>query len=330
MTNNHILITGSAGFIGFSVSLELLKQGHKVVGIDNHNDYYLPAIKEARYNILNEYENFTERRINIDDYEAMESVFKEFKISCVLNLAAQAGVRHSLTHPFVYEKTNILGFLNLAELVRHYKVPRFVYASSSSVYGGNTKMPFSESDTVDTPVSLYAASKKSNELIAYSYTHLYGFQSIGLRFFTVYGPWGRPDMAMWLFAEAIETGKKMKVFNNGDMRRDFTYIDDIVQGVVAAIFTDGLDQYEIINIGNNKSEPLMKMISIIEQELGKEGEKELLPMQPGDVKESFADIEKAQKKLSYSPSTTLEKGIPAFISWYKENKDLVDQVIKSR
>ena len=262
------MVTGSAGFIGFSLSLELLKQGHKVVGIDNYNDYYLPALKEARGEILKKYKNFTERRIDLANYNDLELVFKEFKFSCVVNLAAQAGVRYSLTNPFAYEKSNLSAFLNILELVRHYSVPRLVYASSSSVYGGNKKTPFSEADPVDHPISLYAATKKANELMAHCYSHLYGFQSVGLRFFTVYGPWGRPDMAMWLFAEAIGAGEPIKVFNHGNMKRDFTYIDDIVAGVKGAIFSDKLEKYEIFNLGNHKTEQLMDMISLIEKEVG--------------------------------------------------------------
>ena len=320
---NYIMVTGSAGFIGFSLSLELLKQGYKVVGIDNYNDYYLPALKEARGKILKEHKNFTERRIGLENYNDLESVFKEFKFSCIVNLAAQAGVRYSLTHPFVYEKSNVAAFLNILELVRHYNIPRLVYASSSSVYGGNKKTPFSETDSVDSPISLYAATKKTNELMAHCYTHLYGFQSIGLRFFTVYGPWGRPDMAMWLFADAISKGNPIKVFNYGKMKRDFTYIDDIVSGVKESIFSQKLNQYEIFNLGNNKTEQLMDMISLIEKELGTEAKKEMLPIQPGDVPETCADIKAARKKLGYEPATSIEEGIPKFISWFKEHKKLL-------
>ncbi len=324
------MVTGSAGFIGYSLCLDLLKQGYNVVGIDNYNDYYLPALKEGRGDILKRYNNFTECRIDLNNYNDLEQVFKKYKFSCVVNLAAQAGVRYSITHPFVYEKSNVSAFLNILELVRHYNIPRLVYASSSSVYGGNTKVPFSEIDPVDNPISLYAATKKANELMAHCYSHLYGFQSIGLRFFTVYGPWGRPDMAMWLFAEAMLHDNPIKVFNHGNMKRDFTYVDDIVNGIKGSIFSQKLDQYEIFNLGNNRTEQLMDMISILEKELGIEAKKEMLPMQQGDVPETYADIEKARKKLDYEPTTPISTGIPKFISWFKENKKLVAQVHNSR
>lgn len=330
MQEKAIIVTGSAGFIGFHLSHELLKEGYKVVGIDNFNDYYLPAVKEARAEILRKYPNFSEKRIDLCDLPELESVFHQFSVSHVCHLAAQAGVRYSLTHPFVYEKSNLAATLNILEMVRHFGIPRLVYASSSSVYGGNEKVPFSEDDRVDSPISLYAATKKANELMAHCYSHLYGFQTIGLRFFTVYGPWGRPDMAMWLFVEAIKAHKKIKVFNHGDMRRDFTYIDDIIQGVCSALFTDNLDRCEILNLGNHRSEHLMRMISIIEEELGQTAEKEMLPMQPGDIQESFADIEKARKKLGFEPKTPIGKGIPAFIAWYNEHSDLTDLVRQSR
>ena len=234
--SNSIMVTGSAGFIGYSLCLDLLKQGYKVVGVDNYNDYYLPALKEARGNIIKQYSNFTEYRVDLANYEALESIFKKHNFSCIVNLAAQAGVRYSITHPFIYEKSNVAAFLNILELVRHYNIPKLVYASSSSVYGGNKKVPFSEKDPVDNPISLYAATKKTCELMAHCYTHLYRFQSVGLRFFTAYGPWGRPDMALWLFTEAMHRDKPIKVFNNGNMKRDFTYIDDIVNGIKASIF----------------------------------------------------------------------------------------------
>ena len=330
MAKSTIVVTGSAGFIGFHLSRELLKQGHRVIGIDNLNDYYLVAIKEMRHEILKQSGDFKEYRFNLCDRQQLEEVFKAEKIDMVCNLAAQAGVRHSLTHPYVYEQSNIAAFLNILEMVRHHEVPRLVYASSSSVYGGNTKIPFSESDNVDNPISLYAATKKANELMANSYTHLYGFQSIGLRFFTVYGPWGRPDMAMWLFTEAIKSGRKIKVFNHGDMRRDFTYIDDIVNGVVAALFNPNLDKYEIFNLGNHRSEPLMRMIGIIEREIGVTAEKEMLPIQPGDVPESYADIDRARAKLGFDPHTPIDVGIPNFIRWYEEHSKLTDLVAKSR
>lgn len=314
----YIVVTGSAGFIGFNLSRKLLDQGYKVIGIDNFNDYYNVKLKEARSEVLKQHANFTEKKMDLADREGLAEVFKKYPISHVCHLAAQAGVRYSLTHPFVYEESNLAAFLNILETVRHNEIPRLVYASSSSVYGGNTKMPFAESDPVDTPVSLYAATKKANELMAHSYTHLYGFQTVGLRFFTVYGPWGRPDMAMWLFVKAIRAGEPIKVFNYGNMKRDFTFIDDIVNGVCGALFSDGLEQYEIFNLGNHRSEHLMEMIKLIENELGMEAKKEMLPLQPGDVLESYADIEKAQAKLGYHPSTPIADGIPKFIAWYNE------------
>jgi len=330
MSKEVILVTGSAGFIGFHLTKALIKRGCTVVGVDNFNDYYEPAIKEARSAILKKLDGYIEQRVDICDLPALEAVFNEFKIDKVCNLAAQAGVRYSIINPHAYESSNLAGFLNILEMVRHNKIERLVYASSSSVYGGNTKVPFSEEDAVDNPVSLYAATKKANELMAHSYSHLYGFQSIGLRFFTVYGPWGRPDMAMWLFAEAIKTGSELKVFNNGEMKRDFTYVDDIIDGVCGSLFADGLDQYEIFNLGNHQCEPLMKMIDLIEDSMEEKANKVMYPMQPGDVPATYADVSKAQQKLGYNPSTTINDGIPEFIKWYKNNHDLAQKVIDGR
>lgn len=313
-----ILVTGSAGFIGFHVSKCLLKEGDTVIGIDNFNPYYDVKLKEDRNNELEKSDNFTGVRMDMGDSSGMAELFAKENFDAVCNLAAQAGVRHSLTHPHDYITSNITGFLNVLEACRHNKTKRLVYASSSSVYGGNTVLPFSVKDRVDTPVSLYAATKKSNELMAHCYTHLYGFQTVGLRFFTVYGPWGRPDMAMWLFTKAILANEPIKVFNNGDMQRDFTYIDDIVQGVVASIKKEGLSQYEVFNIGNNNSEALMDLIGILEKLLGRKAKKEFLPMQPGDVKATFADIENTKEKLGFKPSTTLDEGMPRFVEWYKD------------
>jgi UDP-glucuronate 4-epimerase len=328
--DGHVLVTGSAGFIGYNLSLDLLSRGYKVVGIDNFNDYYSVALKERRSERLRENSGFIERRMDLRSLDDLNAVFREFRVERVCHLAAQAGVRYSLDHPHVYEQSNLAAFLNILEAVRHNDIPRLVYASSSSVYGGNTNYPFSESDRVDTPVSLYAATKKANELMAHCYTHLYGFQSIGLRFFTVYGPWGRPDMAMWLFTEAIKSGKPIKVFNNGDMRRDFTYVADIVKGVRAAIFADGLDDYEVFNLGNNKSEHLMDMIGVLERSLGAVAEKEFLPLQPGDVPETAADIDKARAKLGFEPETSIDKGIPEFVAWYEEHFDLTSEIARTR
>lgn len=330
LEKKYIMVTGSAGFIGFNLCRRLLKEGNAVVGVDNFNDYYAVELKEARSKELHKYPEFKEERIDISSLPELEVIFKKYKISHICNLAAQAGVRYSLTHPHIYEQSNVAAFLNILEMTRHFKIPRLVYASSSSVYGGNTKMPFAESDCVDTPVSLYAATKKANELMAHCYSHLYGFQTVGLRFFTVYGPWGRPDMAMWLFAEAIKKGKPIKVFNYGNMKRDFTFIDDIINGICGSLFAEGLEQYEIFNLGNHKSENLMDMIGLIEKEMGQEAEKEMLPIQPGDVPESYADVEKAHEKLGFSPATSINEGIPAFISWFNEYSDLTDYIAESR
>jgi len=329
-SSEKILVTGSAGFIGFHLCRRLLEAGHQVVGVDCFNSYYFPGLKEMRSEQLRRHPAFTEYRMDLCDRNGLEKIFRDFQFTRVCNFAAQAGVRYSLTNPYAYNESNITAFLNLLEMVRHHQVPRFLYASSSSVYGGNTKIPFSESDRVDAPISLYAASKRANELMAHCYSHLFGFQTIGLRFFTVYGPWGRPDMAMWLFAEAIRLHQKIKVFNFGDMRRDFTYIDDIVNGVMAALFADNLDRCEIFNLGNNRSEKLLDMIGLIEREMGSPAEKELLPLQPGDVPESFADIDKARAKLGFQPATTIADGVPRFVAWYKENQVLADQVIDWR
>lgn len=311
------LVTGSAGFIGFHVAKYLLDQGDQVVGLDNFNAYYDVKLKEDRNAQLEKYGNYSCVRLDLADTERMNRLFAQEGFDKVCSLAAQAGVRHSLTHPHDYMTANIVGFLNILEGCRHNGIKRLVYASSSSVYGGNTKLPFSEKDRVDNPVSLYAASKKSNELMAHCYTHLYGFQTIGLRFFTVYGPWGRPDMAMWLFTRAILAGEPIKVFNNGDMQRDFTYVDDIVQGVVAALNRDGLEQYEVFNLGNHRSENLLDLIGTIESTLGRETAKEYLPMQPGDVKTTYADIDGAREKLGFEPTTNIAHGVPLFVEWYR-------------
>ncbi len=325
-----ILVTGTAGFIGFHTAMRLLGKGFEVVGADSFNAYYPTVLKEARSEILRKQKGFTEKKLNLADRSAVESLLKEFDFTLVCHLAAQAGVRYSLSNPHAYEESNMMAFLNILELARHGSIKRLVYASSSSVYGGNTKIPFSESDRVDSPISLYAATKKANELMAHCYTHLYSIQTVGLRFFTVYGPWGRPDMAMWLFTEAILAGKNIKVFNYGKMRRDFTFIEDIVGGIEGAMFSDKLDPYEVFNLGNHRSEELMDVISIIEKELGMSAGKDLLPLQPGDVLESYADIDKAEAKLGFSPETSISKGIPAFISWYKSHGDLVQKIREQR
>jgi len=313
-----ILVTGPAGFIGFHVSQALLADGHTVTGYDNFNDYYGVQLKRDRSAILEQNPDFTLVDADLCDYGRLAECVAEGSFDCVCHLAAQAGVRYSLTHPFAYQKSNLEGFLNILEACRHARIPRLVYASSSSVYGGNTKLPFSEEDPVDTPVSLYAATKKANELMAHTYTHLYGLRTIGLRFFTVYGPWGRPDMAMWLFTDAMLRGEPIKVFNHGNMRRDFTYIDDIVAGVQAALFTQDLDPYEVFNLGNHRSEDLMDMIGVIGSELGIDPQMEMLPMQPGDVPATYADIDRARAKLGYNPATPISVGIPRFIEWFRE------------
>lgn len=313
-----ILVTGSAGFIGSYVAHSLLNNGHEVVGLDNFNDYYPVALKEARHARLEARTGYTGVRGDLKDHELLQSIFSQHGFDRVCHLAAQAGVRYSLENPFAYEESNLAGHLNILECCRHHHIARLVYASSSSVYGGNEKIPFSERDPVDHPVSLYAATKKANELMTHAYTHLYGFQSIGLRFFTVYGPEGRPDMAYWLFTEAMLKGRPIKVFNHGDMKRDFTYIDDIVQGVNAALFADGLGQYEIFNLGNNQPESLMDMIHYLAEALGIEPQMEMLPMQPGDVPVTYADIDKAKAKLGYRPAIDLREGLGRFVQWFQE------------
>ncbi|MBT3287679.1 MAG: NAD-dependent epimerase/dehydratase family protein [Victivallales bacterium] len=314
-----IVITGTAGFIGFHLARHLLAEGHEVVGIDNFSDYYSVELKEDRHRLLEASPGYRGERLDLTEGERLLALVNEWQPDVVCNLAAQAGVRYSLTNPHVYQTANLEGFLNILEACRHADPqPRLVYASSSSVYGGNTKLPFSESDPVDTPVSLYAATKKANELMAHSYSHLFGLQTVGLRFFTVYGPWGRPDMAMWLFTKAMLAGEPIKVFNRGNMQRDFTYVDDIVQGLCGAMFAPGLDQYEIFNLGNHRCENLMDMIGMLSDALGVKPEMELLPMQPGDVPATYADVAKAQAKLGFDPSTPIAAGIPAFVEWYRE------------
>ena len=311
-----ILVTGAAGFIGFHLSKSLLIDGIEVLGIDNINNYYDPNLKQARLEELNSFKNFKYEKIDIANKESLAKSFQSFTPNKVVNLAAQAGVRYSIENPYTYMETNLVGFLNVIELCRHNDIEGLVYASSSSVYGSNTKIPFSVSDRVDSPISLYAASKKSNELIAHAYSHLYGLRTTGLRFFTVYGPWGRPDMAMYIFTQKILNGEPIPVFNGGDMKRDFTYIDDIVSGTRAAI--DKNYKCEIFNLGNHISENLMDMIGLIEKELGKQAIIDFQPMQPGDVKESFAEIKKSKEKLGFIPKTSIKNGIPKFIKWYKE------------
>lgn len=313
-----IFVTGTAGFIGSHLAHSLLDDGHEVVGFDNFNDYYGVQIKLDRHARLEGRKGYTGINGDLADYQLLIDSFKLHRPELVCHLAAQAGVRYSITHPFAYQKANLEGHLNILEVCRHAKVQRLVYASSSSVYGGNKKVPFSESDPVDSPISLYAATKKADELMSHTYTHLYGLQTVGLRFFTVYGPWGRPDMAMWMFTKAMLAGQPIQVFNHGDMKRDFTYIDNITFGVKASLFTPELDPYEIFNLGNNNPENLMDMIGLIAKTLGVEPKMEMLPMQPGDVPATYADISKAQKKLGYTPHTPIAEGIPKFVKWYRE------------
>ena len=318
----RILVTGSAGFIGFHLAGRLLRDGHDVAGLDNFNDYYSVQLKRDRHALLlSEHEatgRFSFYENDICDRVALERVFSEFEPECVINLAAQAGVRYSLTHPFEYQKSNLEGFLSVLECCRHApRKPRLIYASSSSVYGGNRELPFSEDQAVDHPVSLYAATKKANELMAHVYTHLYGVQTIGLRFFTVYGPWYRPDMAMYLFADAMTRGDPIKVFNRGEMSRDFTYVDDIVEGIVRCMTGVQFAPYEIFNIGNNRPERLLDMIGLLAKGLGVTPQLELLPMQAGDVPATWANIERLNAKTGYAPRTSLSEGIPRFVAWYR-------------
>ena len=314
----RILVTGAAGFIGSALSHALLDRGHEVVGFDNFNDYYPVVLKEARAARLVPRPGFRMIRGDLADAAALGSVFSGPRFDVVVNLAAQAGVRYSLTNPMAYVQSNLTGFVNVLEACRHHGLPRLVYASSSSVYGGNVKMPFSEDDRVDAPVSLYAATKKSNELMAHTYSHLFGLQVVGLRFFTVYGPWGRPDMALWLFTDAMLAGRPIKVFNHGKMKRDFTYVDDIVAGVVSCVESPDLAQEELFNIGNNRPEDLLHLIDVLAGALGVEPKMELLPMQPGDVPATYADVSRIASRLGYRPTTPIEVGVPAFVKWYRE------------
>lgn len=300
------------------LSKSLLNDGHAVVGIDDFNDYYDPEIKRGREALLTQESQFKGFEVDICDTDRLLEIVHTEDVELVCHLAAQAGVRYSLENPKIYERSNLAGFLSILEVCRHASIGRLVYASSSSVYGGNRKVPFSEEDAVDRPVSLYAATKKANELMAHTYTHLYGIQTIGLRFFTVYGAWGRPDMAYWLFTEAMLSGRPIMVFNNGEMQRDFTYIDDVIAGIKASIFKDDLDQYEVINLGNSRSENLMDMIGIIGNSLGIKPKMEFLPMQPGDVETTFADLTLARSKLDYDPQTPISEGMPRFVNWYKD------------
>jgi UDP-glucuronate 4-epimerase len=333
MNDAPILVTGAAGFIGFHVSRRLLSQGRRVVGIDSMTPYYDPALKEARRNELVKSNHFEFVRLDLADRAATAELFKNHKFPQVVHLAAQAGVRHSLTHPHDYADANLTGFLNVLEGCRHNGCKHLVFASSSSVYGANTKLPFRVSDNVDHPISMYAASKKANELMAHSYAHLFRLPVTGLRFFTVYGPWGRPDMAMWLFTKAILAGEPIKLFNGGNMRRDFTYVDDVVEAVTRLVDRpaepnpqwSGSDPdpatssapYRIYNIGNNRPVELLQVVAELEKCLGKKARRELLPMQPGDVPETYADVDDLMRDVGFRPSTPVETGIRNFIDWYR-------------
>ena len=317
-----ILVTGGAGFIGFHLSKKLLECGNRVVGFDNCNDYYDPALKEARLAVLKGYPNYQFVKGDLADKQALETVFQQHAPKVVVNLAAQAGVRYSIDHPDCYIQSNLVGFFNVLECCRHYPVDHLVYASSSSVYGANKKVPFSTEDQVDHPVSLYAATKKSNELMAYTYSHLYHIPSTGLRFFTVYGPYGRPDMAYFSFTKAILEGKPIRVFNHGDMYRDFTYIDDIVDVVMRLLCRppkpDENDApHKVYNIGNNKPEKLMDFIGTLEKCLGKEAVKQFEPMQPGDVYRTYADVDDLVRDIGFCPSTSIQDGLSRFVEWYR-------------
>jgi UDP-glucuronate 4-epimerase len=312
-----VLLTGCAGFIGMHVAQLLIARGDEVVGVDNLNDYYDPALKLARLGQLKGHSGFTFNKGDIADVSFITEIFGDERPDAVINLAAQAGVRYSIEKPLTYVQSNVVGFINILEGCRHNDVRHLVYASSSSVYGGNTKMPFAVEDRVDHPVSLYAATKKANELMAHTYSHLYDLPTTGLRYFTVYGPWGRPDMSPWLFTSAIVEGRPIKIFNHGRMRRDFTYIDDIAEGTVRALDRDISQRYKIYNIGNHQPVELMDFIGDIERELGLEAQKEFLPMQPGDVVATFADVEELKRDVGYEPKTPLKAGLKNWVAWYK-------------
>lgn len=329
-----ILVTGAAGFIGFHTAQRLLERGDRVIGVDNVNDYYDVRLKEARLSRLRAHREFVFERLDIADRKGISALFERYPVRRVVHLAAQAGVRYSLINPYAYTESNMTGFLNILEGCRHAHVEHLVFASSSSVYGGNTRMPFSVSDNVDHPVSLYAASKKANELMAHAYAHLYAIPSTGLRFFTVYGPWGRPDMALFIFTKAILEQKPIQVFNFGRMQRDFTYIDDIVTGVVRVLDkpaqpdpqwsserpnpNSSTAPFRLYNIGNHQPVDLLHVIALLEHALGRQAEKHLMPLQPGDVPATYADIDDLMRDFDFKPSTSIEVGINRFVQWYRD------------
>lgn len=332
--NSKILVTGAAGFIGVHLSNQLTKNGYSVIGLDNMNTYYDLNLKKDRLAQLNDNRNFTFVECDLTDRERINKIFEEHQPSVVINLAAQAGVRYSIENPYAYLDSNLTGFLNILEACRNYPVDHLLYASSSSVYGGNKVAPFSTNHNVDHPVSLYAATKKSNELMAHTYSHLYNIPTTGLRFFTVYGPWGRPDMAYFSFTKDIIEGNQIKVFNHGKMERDFTYIDDIVEGIIKLIprapeknpnWNESVDElgasfapYRIYNIGNNSPVPLMRFINVLEEKIGKEANKQYMEMQPGDVLRTYADVSELERDIDFKPSTSIENGLGKFVKWYKE------------
>jgi UDP-glucuronate 4-epimerase len=334
MKDQTVLVTGAAGFIGFHVAQRLLSSGLTVVGLDSVNNYYDPALKDARLDVLKSQPKFTFVKSDLADREALKALFAKYRFPAVVHLAAQAGVRYSMENPHAYTDANIEGFLNVLEGCRHHGCAHLLFASSSSVYGANTKLPFSVRDNVDHPISLYAASKKANELMAHAYSHLYRIPATGLRFFTVYGPWGRPDMAMFIFAKAISEGRPIRLFNHGNMRRDFTYVDDIVEAIARLIDRppqgnpswSGADPdpassaapWKIYNIGNNRPEELMNVVELLEKEFGRPAIKEMLPMQPGDVPATYADIEDLERDIGFKPSTTIKEGIARFSKWFRE------------
>jgi UDP-glucuronate 4-epimerase len=334
MLGDKILVTGAAGFIGFHVARRLLSDGREVVGVDNMNSYYDPKLKEARLEHLKRNPEFSFVKLDLADRAASKTLFEHHRFPLVVHLAAQAGVRYSLQNPHIYVDANISGFTNVLEGCRHNSCRHLVFASSSSVYGANTKLPFSVRDNVDHPISLYAASKKANELMAHAYSHLYRIPATGLRFFTVYGPWGRPDMAMFIFAKAILAGQPIKLFNNGKMRRDFTYIDDITEAIVRLVDRpppgrpdwDGghpdpatsRAPWKVYNIGNSRPEDLMYVVSLLEKEFGRTAIKEMLPMQPGDVAATYADVADLERDIGFRPSTSIEEGIARFAKWYRD------------
>jgi UDP-glucuronate 4-epimerase len=324
MSDQTILVTGAAGFIGFHVARQLLAEGHHVVGLDSLNSYYDPALKQSRLNILRADARFSFEQIDLADRASMALLFAKHRFPVVVHLAAQAGVRHSIDHPHAYADANLEGFVNVLEGCRHNACRHLIYASSSSVYGANTKLPFSVEDSTDHPISLYAATKKANELMAHSYSHLYRLPVTGLRFFTVYGPWGRPDMAIFLFARAIVEGTPIRLFNHGRMRRDFTHIDDVTRVVlrlVDRIATDDGDSgrapARVYNVGNHHPEELMHVVELLEKELGRAAVKDMLPMQPGDVAETFADVGDLMRDVGFRPETSIEDGIRDFVAWYR-------------